>query len=77
MSSGPSRLNSVRKGSALRCGATCANAGWKCGAKRKVNGVRGMCAAPAVGAGKAQPSAWRRSADPEDEVEARPPCCAA
>jgi len=30
---------------------------------------------PAVGAGNAQPSAWRRSADPEEDVDARLPCC--
>lgn len=68
-------LKSVRKGRDLRCGAMRAREGWKCGAKMKVKGMRAMKrGVPAVGAGKTQPSDWRMSAEPDKEVDARPPC---
>lgn len=40
-----------------------------------VKGMRAMgIATPAVGEAKLHPSDWRRSADPEVDVEARLPC---
>jgi len=69
-------LNMVRNGRDLRCGAMRARAGWYCGARMNVKGMRAMgIAVCGSGAVKRQPSDWRRSADPEDEVCARLPCC--
>ena len=69
-------LKSVRKGSSLRWAVTSQIEGWKSGARRKTNGMRGIGAGvSAVGAIKVQSSASRRSAEPEAEVDARLPCC--
>lgn len=69
----------VRKGRDLRSGERRASDGWKVGARRNWKGVRGMgieCGDEEgrEGVGKTQPRAWRRSAEPEDEVDALLPC---
>ena len=73
---GPRRLTSVRCGSALRMGAMGARSGWYLGARKKLKygyGDAGMCAR-VEGGESGWPSAWRRSADPEGEVDAQFPC---
>ena len=69
----------VRKGRDLRSGERRARDGWKVGARRNWKGDRGI----GIGVkrregggveGKTQPRACRRSADPEDEVDALLPC---
>lgn len=67
----------MRWGSARRTGASGARRGWKFGARRKVKYgccAAGMCACVEGGA-SGQPSACSRSADPDDDVDARFPCC--
>jgi hypothetical protein len=73
--SGPRILNMVRKGRAFRYGAMNAREGWYCGARMKENGTRGMgIAMSGVGGVNVQPRDWRRSAAPEEDVDARLPC---
>ena len=69
----------VRKGRDLRRGERRARDGWNVGASRNWKGVRGIgigCGEEGrEGGGKTQPRVWRRSAEPEDEVDALLPCC--
>ena len=69
-------MNRVRNGRDLRCGAKSASAGWKWGASRNVKGMSRMGMDLVLGGGEVnvQPRDWRRSADPEEEVDAREPC---
>ena len=64
----------VRKGRDLRSEERRARDGWKDRASRNWKGVRGMGIGCGEGGGKMQPRAWRRSADPEDDVDALLPC---
>ena len=62
----------------MRRGERRAGVGWNMGASRNWKGVRGMWIGSGDAEGreeKTQPRAWRRSADPEDDVEALLPCC--
>ena len=69
-------MKSVRKGRDLRWGARSASVGWKCGASRNVKGMDLMGMDVVLGGGEVNvhPRDCRRSADPEEEVDAREPC---